>query len=32
VIEAAPAHVDLAVARWRMLHPDLPVILRERGA
>ena len=28
-IELAPAYVDLAIARWRMLHPDLPVILDE---
>ena len=26
-IELAPAYVDLAIARWRMLHPDLPVTL-----
>jgi hypothetical protein len=26
-IELAPAHVDLAMARWRMLHPDMPVTL-----
>ncbi|MBR0648688.1 site-specific DNA-methyltransferase [Roseomonas terrae] len=30
-IELAPAYVDLAVARWRMLHPDLPVTLAEDG-
>lgn len=26
-IELAPAYVDLAIARWRTLHPDLPVTL-----
>jgi len=26
-IELAPAYVDLAIARWRLLHPDLPVTL-----
>jgi hypothetical protein len=26
-IELAPAYVDLAMARWRMLHPDMPVTL-----
>jgi DNA modification methylase len=30
-IEVAPAYVDLAIARWRMLHPDLPVTLAEDG-
>jgi DNA modification methylase len=30
-IELAPAYVDLALARWRMLHPDLPVTLAEDG-
>ncbi|MBX9700710.1 MAG: site-specific DNA-methyltransferase [Acetobacteraceae bacterium] len=30
-IELAPAYVDLAIARWRMLHPDLPVILDDGG-
>jgi DNA modification methylase len=30
-IELAPAYVDLAVARWRMLHPDLPVALADDG-
>jgi DNA modification methylase len=30
-IELAPAYVDLAVARWRMLHPDLPVTLADDG-
>ncbi|WP_372623390.1 site-specific DNA-methyltransferase [Falsiroseomonas sp.] len=30
-IELAPAYVDLAIARWRMLHPDLPVTLAEDG-
>jgi DNA modification methylase len=30
-IELAPAYVDLAIARWRMLHPDLPVRLAEDG-
>ncbi|WP_245584088.1 site-specific DNA-methyltransferase [Rubritepida flocculans] len=30
-IELAPAYVDLAVARWRMLHADLPVTLAEDG-
>jgi hypothetical protein len=26
-IELAPAYVDLAIARWRQNHPDLPVTL-----
>ena len=30
-IELAPANVDLAIARWRMLHPDLPVTLADVG-
>ena len=30
-IELAPAYVDLAIARWRMLHPALPVTLAEDG-
>ncbi|HYZ32755.1 MAG TPA: site-specific DNA-methyltransferase, partial [Crenalkalicoccus sp.] len=30
-IELAPAYVDLAVARWRRLHPDLPITLAEDG-
>jgi DNA modification methylase len=30
-VELAPAYVDLAVGRWRMLHPDLPVTLAEDG-
>jgi hypothetical protein len=30
-IELAPASVDLAIARWRMLHPDLPVTLADDG-
>jgi DNA modification methylase len=30
-IEVAPAYVDLAVARWRMLHPDLPATLDGDG-
>jgi DNA modification methylase len=30
-IELAPAYVDLAIARFRMLHPDLPVTLAEDG-
>ena len=30
-IEVAPAYVDLAAARWRMLHPDLPVTLDGDG-
>ncbi|WP_407024420.1 site-specific DNA-methyltransferase [Roseococcus sp. DSY-14] len=30
-IELAPAYVDLAVARWRMLHPDMPVTLADDG-
>uniref|UniRef100_UPI0025C3E9EE DNA-methyltransferase n=1 Tax=Bosea sp. (in: a-proteobacteria) TaxID=1871050 RepID=UPI0025C3E9EE len=30
-IELAPAYVDLAVARWRMLHPDLAVTLADDG-
>jgi hypothetical protein len=28
-IELAPAYVDLAIARWRMLCPDQPVTLEE---
>ncbi len=35
-VELAPEYVDLAIARWRMLHPDIPVLLagdgREYGA
>ena len=30
-IELAPAYIDLAIARWRMLHPDLPVTLADNG-
>jgi len=30
-IELAPAYVDLAVARWRMLHPARPVTLADDG-
>ena len=30
-IELAPQYVDLAIARWRMLHPDLPVMLAGDG-
>ena len=30
-IELAPAYVDLAVARWRILHPDMPVTLADDG-
>jgi hypothetical protein len=30
-IELAPAYVDLAIARWRMLHPDQPVTLEGDG-
>jgi DNA modification methylase len=30
-IELAPAYVDLAIARWRMLHPDLAVMLAGDG-
>jgi DNA modification methylase len=30
-IELAPAYVDLALARWRILHPDLPVTLADDG-
>ena len=30
-IELAPAYVDLAVARWRQVHPDLPVTLDNDG-
>jgi DNA modification methylase len=30
-IELAPAYVDLAIARFRMLHPDQPVTLAEDG-
>ena len=30
-IELAPAYVDLAIARWRLVHPDLPVKLDGDG-
>jgi DNA modification methylase len=30
-IELAPAYIDLAIARWRMLYPDLPVTLADDG-
>ncbi len=30
-IELAPAYVDLAIARWRQVHPDLPVTLDADG-
>lgn len=30
-IDLAPSYVDLAIARWRMLHPDLPVVLDGDG-
>jgi len=30
-IELAPVYVDLAIARWRMLHPNLPVTLDNDG-
>jgi hypothetical protein len=30
-IELAPAYVDLAIARWRMMHPDPPVTLADGG-
>jgi DNA modification methylase/ParB-like chromosome segregation protein Spo0J len=30
-IELAPAYVDLAIARWKHLHPDLPVTLDGDG-
>jgi DNA modification methylase len=30
-IELAPAYVDLAIARWKLLHPDLPVTLADDG-
>ena len=30
-MELAPEYVDLAIARWRMLHPDLPVRRAEDG-
>jgi len=30
-IELAPAYVDLAIARWRMLYPDQPVTLSGDG-
>jgi hypothetical protein len=30
-IELAPAYVDLAIARWRMLFPDQPVTLADDG-
>ena len=30
-MELAPEYVDLAIARWRMLHPDVPVVLADDG-
>ena len=30
-IELAPEYVDLTIARWRMLHPDVPVTLADDG-
>ncbi|WP_240048489.1 DNA-methyltransferase [Crenalkalicoccus roseus] len=30
-IELAPAYVDLAIACWRTLHPELPVTLADDG-
>jgi DNA modification methylase len=30
-IELAPAYVDLTIARWRLLHPDLLVTLADDG-
>jgi DNA modification methylase len=30
-IELAPTYVDLAIARWRQNHPDLPVTLDGDG-
>jgi DNA modification methylase len=30
-MELAPEYVDLAIARWRKLHPDLPVMLAGDG-
>jgi DNA modification methylase len=30
-VELAPAYVDLAIARWRMLYPDQPVTLAADG-
>jgi DNA modification methylase len=30
-IELAPEYVDLTIARWRMLHPDVPVMLADDG-
>ncbi|MCA3431166.1 MAG: site-specific DNA-methyltransferase, partial [Roseomonas sp.] len=30
-VELAPAYVDLAIARWRMLYPDQPVTLAGDG-
>jgi hypothetical protein len=30
-IELAPAYVDLAIARWRILYPDQPVTLSGDG-
>ncbi|GGG50461.1 hypothetical protein GCM10010964_42190 [Caldovatus sediminis] len=30
-IELAPSYVDLAIARWRRLHPDLAVTLADDG-
>jgi len=29
--ELAPAYVNLAIARWRMLYPDQPVTLAGGG-
>jgi hypothetical protein len=30
-IELASEYVDLTIARWRMLHPDVPVMLADEG-
>jgi hypothetical protein len=30
-VELAPAYVDLAIARWRMLYPDRSVTLADDG-
>lgn len=31
-IDLAPEYVDLAIARWILLHPDMPVTLHDTGA
>ena len=30
-MELAPAYVDLTIARWQMLYPDMPVRLANDG-